>query len=83
MVLLYKGLLSILKKNEELWTALDIFSRYEVKKKKPKVQNFMKRNLTFVLKKEKSYVLHWFLYAKDPGKANRKLKIVVIFGRGQ
>lgn len=51
MVLLYNGLLSILKKNEELWTALDIFSRYEVKKKKPKVQNFMKRNLTFVYKR--------------------------------
>lgn len=43
----------------------------------------MKRNLTFVLKKEKSPVLHWLLYAKNSGKANRKLTIVVIFGRGQ
>ena len=43
----------------------------------------MKRNLTFVLKKEKSHELHWLLYANISGKANRKLTRVVTFGRGQ
>lgn len=49
-----------------------------------KVQNLMKRNLTFVFKKRKNHIIfHWLLYAKNPGKANRKLTTVVVFGRGQ
>lgn len=49
MVLLYNGLLSILKKNEELWTALDIFSRYEVKKKKTQGAEFYEKKSNICL----------------------------------